>query len=258
MSVAALTCINAATCPVFEYALMELEHGHSKEEIAVRLSPGSQTRYLRDIVYGGIDGAVTTFAIVAGVQGAGLSLHVIVALGIANILADGFSMAAGNYSGTKADLDDRKRLRAIEEHHITHAPDGEREELRQILQLRGLSGRVLVDATESIASNREKWIEIMLTDEYGLSLEIPRPLAAALATFTAFLIAGSVPLIPFLLGLPHAFTIAIAATGLTFFGIGTAKSYWSLSPWWQSGVETLLIGAFAASIAYFVGTLFHV
>jgi VIT1/CCC1 family predicted Fe2+/Mn2+ transporter len=258
IQVAALTCLKASTCPAFEDATMELEHGHSKEEIAARLAPGMQTRYLRDVVYGGIDGAVTTFAIVAGVQGAGLSPHIIVALGVANILADGFSMAAGNYSGTKADLDDRKRLQAIEERHITEAPDGEREELRQILYLRGLSGPVLADATDAIASNRDKWIEIMLTDEYGLSLEVPRPLQAALATFIAFLIAGSVPLIPFLLGLSQAFTIAMVATGVTFFVIGTAKSYWSLSRWWRSGAETLLIGALAASIAYFVGSLFHI
>lgn len=237
---------------------MELEHGHSKEEIAARLTSGAPARYLRDMVYGAIDGAVTTFAIVAGVQGAGLSSNIIVALGIANILADGFSMAAGNYSGTKADLDDRKRLRTIEERHIAETPEGEREELRQILKLRGLRGDALQAATDSIASNREKWIEIMLTDEYGFTLESPHPLRAAIATFIAFLIAGSVPLLPFVFGLSQAFSTAIIATALVFFAIGTAKSRWSLAPWWRSGAETLLIGAVAAGIAYFVGTLFHV
>jgi len=237
---------------------MQLEHGHSKEEIAARLSPGAHSRYLRDMIYGGIDGAVTTFAIVAGVQGAGLSTYVIVALGVANILADGFSMAAGNYSGTKADLDDRQRLQSVEERHIRQAPDGEREELRQILAQRGLSGQVLEDATAEIASKQDKWVEIMLTDEYGLSLERPQPLRAALATFVAFLLAGSIPLIPFLFGLPNPFETATAATCVTFFLIGAANSFWSLSPWWRSGLETLLIGALAAAIAYFVGTLFHI
>ena len=60
--------------------------------------------HLRDIIYGAIDGSVTTFAIVAGVAGAGLSPLVIIALGFANVIADGFSMAAGNYTGTKAEL----------------------------------------------------------------------------------------------------------------------------------------------------------
>ena len=67
---------------------------------------GPPARYLQDWVLGGIDGAVTTFAIVAGVVGAQLSTPIILILGLANLLADGFSMAAGNYSGVKAEKDD--------------------------------------------------------------------------------------------------------------------------------------------------------
>ncbi|SFR52077.1 VIT1/CCC1 transporter family protein [Litoreibacter janthinus] len=234
-----------------------IDHGHSTEEIAKRIAGGGQGTHLRDMIYGGIDGAVTTFAIVAGVQGAGLPTTVIIALGIANVLADGFSMAAGNYSGTKADLDDRNRLSAIEYRHIKEYPTGEREELRQILELKGLSGPLLDDATDAIAKRPEKWVEMMLTDEYGLSPTPPAPMAAAIATFLAFLVAGIVPLLPFLFGLPDPFLIATCATALVFFAIGTGKSRWSLSPWWRSGLETLAIGSTAAAIAYVVGTMFH-
>lgn len=233
------------------------DHGHSKTEIAERLAGSGGTLHLRDMIYGGIDGAVTTFAIVAGVQGAGLSHTVIIALGVANVLADGFSMAAGNYSGTKADLDDRHRLSAIEQRHIRDYPDGEREELRQILEAKGLTGTLLDQATDAIASKPRKWIELMLTDEYGLSPTPPAPMAAAIATFLAFLAAGIVPLLPFLLGLDNPFTISIAATAVVFFGIGAAKSRWSLAPWWRSAFETLAIGSTAAAIAYVVGTMFH-
>ncbi|GIT86442.1 membrane protein [Roseobacter sp. OBYS 0001] len=209
------------------------------------------------MIYGGIDGAVTTFAIVAGVAGAGLSHHIIVALGVANIIADGFSMAASNYSGTKAELDDRKRIVQVEERHIEQHPEGELEELRQILQLRGLSGTVLEEATTAISQSKTNWIGLMLTDEYGLSRVEPEPMKAALATFAAFLVAGSIPLIPFLLNLDAAFSISIYATLLTFFLIGTGKSRWSLSKWWKSGLETLLIGGVAALLAFSVGSLFH-
>jgi VIT1/CCC1 family predicted Fe2+/Mn2+ transporter len=234
------------------------DHGHSKIEIAQRIAGSRQTMHLRDMIYGGIDGAVTTFAIVAGVQGAGLSTNVIIALGVANVLADGFSMAAGNYSGTKADLDDRSRLSAVEHRHIKDYPEGEREELRQILALKGLSGDLLEDATDAIAANSDNWVELMLTDEYGLSPTPPTPMTAAIATFLAFLVAGIVPLLPFLLGLPNPFLIAACATALVFFAIGTGKSRWSLTPWWRSGLETLAIGSTAAGIAYWVGTLFHI
>ena len=236
---------------------MANEHSHAPAAIADRLAAGGKSGPLRDLVYGAIDGTVTTFAIVAGVEGAGLSHGVIVALGIANILADGFSMAAANYSGTKAELDDRKRIVRIEEDHIENHRDGELEELRQILAQRGLSGEVLGAAVEAISAQKDKWLNLMLTDEYGLTKDEPHPMRAALATFGAFLVAGSIPLLPFVFGTPDAFRTSVILTLVTFFIIGTAKSRWSLSPWWRSGAETLFIGAVAAAIAYGVGSLFH-
>ncbi|MBY6069618.1 VIT1/CCC1 transporter family protein [Leisingera aquaemixtae] len=236
---------------------MKGDHGHSKEEIARRLAGSNGTGRLRDAVYGGIDGAVTTFAIAAGVEGAGFSPAVIIALGIANVLADGFSMAAANYLGTKADLDDRRRLYKVEKRHIRQYPDGEREELRQIFQELGLSGEVLEGAVRSVAAKPEKWVSLMLTSEYGLAPAEPNPVAAALTTFAAFMAAGIVPLLPFMLGLPDPFLTAALATGAVFFGIGASKSAWSLAPWWKSGLETLLIGSCAAAVAYLAGSLFR-
>jgi VIT1/CCC1 family predicted Fe2+/Mn2+ transporter len=236
---------------------MHLDHGHSPEDIAARIAARPSGEYLRDTVYGAIDGAVTTFAIVAGVVGAGLSPAIIIALGTANVLADGFSMAAANYSGTKAQLDNAARLRLLEERAIREAPEGEKAELREILTQKGLSGQVLADATEAIAANKAAWVKIMLVDEHGLSPVDPHPMRAALATFGAFLAAGLVPLLPFIFSAASAFSVSIAMTGVVFFAVGTLKSRWSLAPWWRSGLETLAIGAVAAAIAYFVGSLFH-
>ncbi|MBM9594338.1 VIT1/CCC1 transporter family protein [Rhodobacteraceae bacterium MCCB 386] len=228
-----------------------------RDEVAGRLVRSGHGSHLRDFVYGGIDGAVTTFAIVAGVEGAGLETRVIIALGIANVLADGFSMAAGDYSATKADLDELRRLRALEERRIDAAPASERDDLREILRGKGLSGETLESATEAIAAHRDKWVEMMLVEGYGLSPVDPDPLRAALATFVAFLAAGLVPLAPFLLGLPDPFLWSILATGSVFACIGALKSRWSLTPWWVSATETLLIGGAAAAIAYIVGSLFE-
>ncbi|WP_425045881.1 VIT1/CCC1 transporter family protein [Primorskyibacter sp. S87] len=233
------------------------DHGHSQSEVSARINSPPGRGVLRDVVYGGIDGSVTTFAIVAGVAGAGLSPFVIVALGLANVLADGFSMAAGNYSGTKAELDNIRRLRAIEERHITLYPDGERLEAREILAQKGLQGRVLDEATEAITANRENWINLMLDGEYGLGSVDPHPMRAAVATFAAFLVAGMIPLLPFIFGLDNAFSLSVWMTMGTFFAIGALKSRWSLSPWWRSGIETFLIGGAAAAIAFYVGSLFH-
>lgn len=233
------------------------DHGHSQQEISERINAPPGRGVLRDVVYGGIDGSVTTFAIVAGVAGAGLSPFVIVALGLANVLADGFSMAAGNYSGTKAELDNINRIRAIEERHIRLYPDGERNEVREILTQKGLSGHVLDEATDAITANHDNWINLMIEGEYGLGSVDPHPLKAAMATFFAFLVAGMIPLLPFLLSVEGAFVVSAWMTAGVFFSIGALKSRWSLAPWWRSGTETLLIGGAAATIAYFVGSLFH-
>ncbi|MCB1332901.1 MAG: VIT1/CCC1 transporter family protein [Roseivivax sp.] len=231
-------------------------HGHSQAEIELRMDQPPGRGYVRDTVYGAIDGSVTTFAIVAGVAGAGLSPLIVVALGMANVLADGFSMAAGNYSGTKAELDDIKRLRQVEERHIREEPEGERRELRHILHLKGLSGDALDKAVTQISSDKELWISMMLEGEYGLASVDPKPMRAAITTFVAFLIAGMIPLMPFIIGMADAFTLSSVLTGITFFAIGAYKSQWSLAPWWRSGLETLAIGGTAACIAYFVGTMF--
>lgn len=233
------------------------EHGHTRQEIAARIGAPPGRGVLRDAVYGGIDGTVTTFAIVAGVAGAGLSPFIIVVLGLANVLADGFSMAAANYSGTKADQDNVRRIRQIEERHIKVYPKGEWLEAREILSRKGLKGRVLDQATDAITNDKESWIALMMEGEYGMGGIEPHPLRAALTTFLSFLLAGLVPLLPFLFGLDNAFAISAGMTMATFFAIGALKSFWSLSPWWRSAGETLLIGGSAAALAFGVGTLFH-
>lgn len=233
------------------------DHGHGLKEVRERIRSTAQTNHLRDGIYGGIDGAVTTFAIVAGVAGAGLSSSIIIALGLANVLADGFSMAAGNYSGTKSDLENLARLRAVETRHIETMREGELLELREILKMKGLSEDVLDRATEDISRNRQAWIDLMLVEEYGVSPVDPAPLKAAMVTFVAFLAAGLVPLLPFIVGLPDPFRASVVATLCTFFVIGAVKSRWSVVAWWRSGLETLSIGAAAAGIAYLVGGLFE-
>ncbi|MEL7256269.1 MAG: VIT1/CCC1 transporter family protein [Pseudomonadota bacterium] len=233
------------------------DHGHSQQEISARIGAPPGRGVLRDAIYGAIDGTVTTFAIVAGVAGAGLSPIVIVVLGLANVLADGFSMAAANYSGTKAEQDNLRRIRAIEERHIKKYPEGERQEVREILRQKGLEGRILEEATDAITQVPENWIALMIEGEYGLGGTNPHPLRAAFATFISFLVAGMIPLFPFLLGFERAFEFSIWMTMATFFLIGALKSNWSLSPWWLSSIETALIGGSAAALAYGVGALFH-
>jgi len=234
---------------------MSLEHSHTPDDIADRLQDGPVINYLRDWVYGGIDGAVTTFAVVAGAVGANLSTPIILILGLANLLADGFSMAAANYSGTKTEEDDYRRLKLVEEKHIRLEPEGEREEIRQIYKAKGYDGEELETLVSIITSQRQTWIETMMQEEYGLSAAQRSPLKAALTTFAAFVVCGTLPLVPFLFGFPASAQITTLLTASAFFAIGSIKSRWSTQHWFWSGLETTAIGMAAAAIAWVVGHL---
>lgn len=228
-----------------------LEHSHSPDAIRARLADAPRNNYLRDWIYGGIDGAVTIFAVVAGVVGADLSPNVVLVLGLANLLADGFAMGAGNYSGTKAEHDDYHRLLAIERKHIALEPDGEREEIRQIYAAKGFVDHELERIVSVVTADETQWVRTMATEEYGLSPSPKSPLLAGLSTFTAFLLCGLVPLASYLAA--GSFIMCVLATGATFFAIGAVKSRWSLTGWLRSGLETLLIGISAAALAFGVG-----
>ena len=230
-----------------------MEHEHSSEAIRERLAAGPKHNYLRDWIYGGIDGSVTTFAVVTGVVGAHLSPAIILILGFANLLADGFSMAASNFLATRAEHDDMKHIEAIEERHIDLNPDGEREEVRQIFAGKGFEGDDLQRAVEMITADRQRWIHTMLTEEYGLPKTARSAWWAGASTFSAFMVCGLVPLLPFLIDLGQPLLVSILLTGVVFFGIGSVKSRWSTSSWWRSGLSTLLVGGAAATLAYVVG-----
>ena len=235
---------------------------HTPQAIERRLAGGPTHSYLSDWVYGAIDGTVTTFAVVAGVMGAGLSSGVILVLGVANLLADGFSMAVSNYLGTSAEDERRQKLRRAELDHIRLHPHGEREEIRQIFAAKGFEGEDLERAVETITADVDRWVDTMLTDEHGVSLVGPNPFRAGWTTFWAFVVVGAVPLLAFVyrlfddgLEIDRAFTLSSIMTGAAFFAVGALKSRFVDQAWWRGGLVTLGVGGLAAGIAYGAGML---
>ena len=160
-------------------------------------------------------------------------------------------MGAGNYSATKAELDDYERVLAIERKHIAMEPDGEREEIRQIFGLKGFAGAELERIVNVISRDQDLWAKTMAVEEYGLSPAIKSPTMAALTTSIAFVMCGLVPLVSYLIAYKLAW--CVAATGLVFFVIGAVKSRWSVAGWAKSGLETLLIGMSAAGLSFLIG-----
>lgn len=233
---------------------------HTPQAIADRIAANTRHTYIGDFVLGAVDGAVTTFAIVAGAAGAGLSSGVAIVLGVANVLADGFSMAVGNYLKARSERQIVDRFRRMEEMHIDEMPDAEREEIRQIFAGKGFDGSILDEIVNVITKDHKQWVDTMLTDEWGLQLDPPAPLPAAMATMVAFVAAGMVPILPLLFAMRESaselFTVCAVLTGITFFAIGYVRGRTSGEKRsWLSGLETLAIGGAAALLAYLVGVL---
>src|SRR3989344_2410279 len=155
--------------------------------------------YVGDMVYGALDGIVTTFAVVAGAAGAGLGPGIVIVLGMANLIADGLSMAVGNYLSMKSDSDFYKKEKEREEWEVDHYPDGEREEIRQIYKKKGFAGKNLETLVELITSKKTVWVDTMMTDELGLIPSNKSPVKAGLYTYFAFLTAGFIPLVAFVI-----------------------------------------------------------
>ncbi len=233
-------------------------HDHPKSNIDGK---NSAYHWISDFVYGGIDGAVTTFAVVAGVTGADLSLSVLLILGFANLFADGFSMAVGKYSSDKATQDLYEKIRQIEFQHLEEKPQREREEIREILEKYGFKGRDLERSTNIITSNSDHWVDLMMRHEFHMTSENIQPLKGSIITFTSFIIIGLIPLLGYIfksflrLNAHNTFILTSFATLSALFIVGTIKSRFSSKQWFISGLETTAIGGIAASIAYLVGFL---
>ncbi|MFV1994979.1 MAG: VIT1/CCC1 transporter family protein [Verrucomicrobiales bacterium] len=238
-----------------------LHASHTPEAVRARLEKDHAHSFLRDFIFGAIDGAVTTFAIVSGVAGAGLGSGIIIILGLANLLADGFSMAAGNFVSTRAENQARQRARREEEVHIDAYPEGEREEIRQIFARKGFEGAPLEHIVSVITKDRHRWVDTMMQEELGLPLHPTPPLKAAIATFIAFVLVGAIPLISFVLNwiqpgaIARPFFWSSILTAVAFVAIGAMKSRFVDQKWFTAGLETLLIGGGAASLAYLIGLL---
>ncbi len=236
--------------------LTELHAAHEPDSIRRRLDSPIKQSYLADAVLGAIDGCVTTLAIVAGAVGARLPPAVAIILGLANLLADGFSMAVSNFQSGRTREHLLAKIRGIEEQHIRDVPAGEKEEIRQIFERKGFVGETLDRIVETVVSNPKTWVDTMLVEEYGLMLTGPRPWLSALTTMAAFVVVGIVPLLPFLISIlapEQVFAASVLLSMLAFFGVGLLKGQLLGDQRLRFGIETLLAGSLAALLAYAVG-----
>lgn len=213
-------------------------------------------KFIGDLVYGANDGIITTFAVVAGAAGASLSPAVVLILGFANLVADGLSMGASNYLSKKSETDYAKAQREKENWEIENLPALEIEEIREIFTKKGFTGKDLERATEIVTSNKQVWLETMMRDELGIIIdEHDDPKIHGILTFLSFVLAGLVPLLPYLFSQSGNNFVYSYLFGIgTLFIVGSLRSLVSVTNWIKSGLEMLLIGSLTAFVAYQIGS----
>lgn len=223
--------------------------------------------YLKEIVYGGNDGIITTFAVVAGFSGAqaalpgSLPVVAVLLFGFANLFADGVSMALGNFLSTRSEKDVYRDFKKKELSEIRAHSELEQKETVEILKRKGFSDIQAQKLVETYATNENYWLEFMMEKELKLpNPESEQPASMAIATFAAFIFFGLIPLLPYLL-IQNSSSLFLYSAGATFIALltlGILRGKVAHHKGFRPIAETLLLGGAAATVAYLVGTLFRI
>lgn len=216
--------------------------------------------YLGEFVYGGIDGSVTTFAVVAGAAGAQMNSEVVIILGFANLLADGFAMSVGSYLSTKSEKENYNKHKAVEYWEVDHLPEKEKQEIREIYQEKGFEGELLEQIVDTITADKDRWVDVMMKEELEMSEETKSPITMGGMTFVSFALFGFIPLLIYVIDYfsprdVNLFMISSILTVLAFLAIGYLKSVINQTHRVRSVLETLFLGGAAATLAYYVGVV---
>lgn len=215
--------------------------------------------YIKSMVYGGLDGIITTFAVVSGVAGASLSLKIIIILGFSNLFADGFSMAVGDYLSSKSEKEYQTGITKQAERAIKHNYKKEVEQMARAYEEEGMSKEDAESIAATLAKYETPFVNQLTNQTYGNNHKEEEPIKNALVTFFSFFVFGLVPLLTYILStfipfmLENAFLLASILTGTTLFTLGAVKSRITQSNWMRSGMEMLTVGGLAAVVAYLVG-----
>lgn len=238
-------------------------HTEKKIEAAIEEHGSSSSQFIGNMVYGGLDGIISVFAVVSGVAGASLTSAVLLILGAANLFGDGISMGIGAFLSLKSEKEYYQKEYERESWEAENYPDGEKRELIAIYKKQGFPKEDAEKLVEIESKDKTRWVNTMMVNELGMIKDERKPLSAAWITFGSFVLFGLLPLIIYVIDLVFKlhlpvqtmFFISIGLSGVALFGLGAAKYFITKRNPLLSGLEMLIVGGLAASVAYFIGVL---
>lgn len=222
-------------------------HGHSHRDVS-----GGR---LRPAVFGAMDGLVTNVALIAGVGGGGGVARTIVLTGLAGLAAGAFSMAAGEYISVRSQNELIGAEVDAERRELARNPEGEREELAEVLRSRGVDADLAGIVAEQISRSPEQALDVHVREELGVAHEdLPSPWTAAGFSFVCFAVGAVLPLLPYLLGFA-SLPVALAIGAATALAGGGAVAAMTGRPIWHGATRQLLLAALAVAATYLIGLL---
>lgn len=223
---------------------------------------GAGSEYLKSIIYGGLDGIVTTFAVVAASAGANLDMTLLLLMGFASLIADGISMGFGDYLSSKAELQFQLKEKTREQWELDNYEEGEKNEMVELYMSKGMTSNEASQVIDVFSKHPKLFVDLMMVEELGMLPpdEDDEPWKNGLVTFLSFLTFGSVPLW-FYVGFYVAgvvndglmFAVDCVATGFTLFLLGVVKANFTNQNKFRSGIGMLANGSIAAVAAYLTG-----
>ncbi len=214
---------------------------------------------IREIVFGAQDGLVSTLAVVATVAGATADQLAVLIAGLASAMAGIFSMAIGEYLGSKSQVEIFGSWIDEERHEVETRPMESEAELAYLFIEEGMPEDDAREAAGIIGRHPDSLLATMVSKELGLIHDerdetSGSPLRGSLFMGASFAVGGIVPIVPFLFGADLVnLAWSTVATGSTLFALGAAKSRWTKRSWFWSGLEILSLAAVAGVAGYLIG-----
>jgi vacuolar iron transporter family protein len=219
--------------------------------------------YVKSVVFGGLDGIMTTFAIIAAAAGSNANFATILVFGFSNVVADAFSMGFGEYVSGTAELDHGREERKREEWEVETSKDLEIAEMTEVYQQKGLSEEDAAAIVAIISKDDKIFVDFMMHDELGISIDLDdqwEPLKQGAVMFLSFILFGSVPLFAYLLryqgsGIDETFWLACGFTGVALLVLGAIKGHLTGVNIPKSSMLMLLNGLVSGVVSFGLSSL---
>lgn len=225
-------------------------------------------KYVKPVIFGGLDGVSTMFAFLAGAIGAELSLISTVSLGCAQLFAGAFGMGAGEYLSSEAEREVARREQAREHWEVEVNPQGEVKEMIDIYMGKGLTREDASTVANTLCKYKDFWVEHMMVVEIGIMPPDGGPeesMIQGLIMFLSFLTLGALPLIAFVVSRlvnshgeederTSLISMCIAAVGALFL-LGVLKAKSADMSVMKGGLSMAAQGCLSAYGAYLIGNL---